>query len=636
MKRYFVLLLTLLVVIFPGLNSFPQKSNTNHPQNKDYSKSNVPGWAKKAVWYQIFVERFRNGDQQNDPDVKSLEGSWPHDINSPWKIHPWTSDWYELKPYEKENGKDIWYNIQRRRYGGDLQGVIDKLDYLKELGVNAIYFNPIFESPSLHKYDAAFYHHIDNNFGPDPGGDEKIWESETHSDPSSWQWTSADKLFLKLIKEAHDREIKVIIDGVFNHTGINFWAFRDVVKNQQESQFKDWFTIKNWDDPKTLKNEFEYEGWMGVKELPELKENENGLIPPIAGHIKAVVKKWMDPNGDGNPEDGIDGWRLDVAEKVNLNFWKLFRSWVKEINPDAYIVGEVWWEDWNNGKMFNAAAWLQGDAFDAVMNYRWAKEVIYFLAGNKYKITPSEFDKRIKSLLDDYPAEVNYVLMNLFDSHDTDRLGSRIVNPDYSYDKRVGIRDDSNYLVRKPNEKEINTWKLMTILQMTSLGSPMIYYGSESGMWGGDDPDCRKPMLWKDMNYDDEVFMPDQSKREYPDKNEFNQELFSHYEKLIQIRNSNEALQIGDFKTLLANDQTGVYVFSRSNLKKVEQYEIKDEVIVVINSGFSPALFDLEVEHKEYYKDVLNETIIEVKDGKIKIEAKPRWGMILVRDYYRY
>jgi glycosidase len=375
---------------------------------------------------------------------------------------------------------------------------------------------------------------------------------------------------------------------------------------------------------------------MGVKELPELKENENGLIPPIAGHIKAVVKKWMDPNGDGNPEDGIDGWRLDVAEKVSLNFWKLFRSWVKEINPDAYIVGEVWWEDWNNGKMFNAAAWLKGDAFDAVMNYRWAKEVIYFLAGNKNKITPSEFDKRIKSLLGDYPAEVNYVLMNLFDSHDTDRLGSRIVNPDYYYDKRVSIRDDSNYLVIKPNEEEINTWKLMTVFQMTSLGSPMIYYGSESGMWGGDDPDCRKPMLWKDMNYDDEVFMPDQSKREYPDKNEFNQDLFSHYEKLIQIRNSNEALQIGDFKTLLANDQTGVYVFSRSNLKKVEQYEIKDEVIVVINSGFSPALFDLEVEHKEYYKDVLNENIIEVNDGKIKIEAKPRWGMILVRDYFRY
>jgi glycosidase len=158
---------------------------------------------------------------KNDPKLKDIKGSWPQDSTSPWQIHPWTSDWYKLQPYEKKNGKDIWYNIQRRRYGGDLQGIINKLDYIQKLGCTAIYLNPIFEAPSLHKYDGASYHHVDPNFGPDPEGDRKLMLTETPDDPTTWVWTSADKLALKLIAEVHKRGMRIIFDGVFNHMGIN-------------------------------------------------------------------------------------------------------------------------------------------------------------------------------------------------------------------------------------------------------------------------------------------------------------------------------------------------------------------------------------------------------------------------------
>ena len=142
----------------------------------------VPEWAKGIIWYQIFPERFRNGDPDNDPTAATLEGSWPHDHTSPWQVHPWTADWYERQPYEQRNGRDIWFNIQRRRYGGDLQGIIDSLDYLVDLGIEAIYLNPVFDSPSSHKYDGATYHHIDPHFGPDPDGDCLLYTSPSPRD----------------------------------------------------------------------------------------------------------------------------------------------------------------------------------------------------------------------------------------------------------------------------------------------------------------------------------------------------------------------------------------------------------------------------------------------------------------------
>jgi cyclomaltodextrinase / maltogenic alpha-amylase / neopullulanase len=588
--------------------------------NSDFR--NVPEWAKRAVWYQIFPERFRNGDPSNDPRVEDIFGAWPHETPAQWNISKWGGDWYALQPWEKDK-KGFYYHAQERRYGGDLQGVIDKLDYLSNLGVNAIYLNPIFESPSLHKYDATMYHHVDNNFGPDPAGDKKMYAQENPADPATWQWTSADKLFLKLVNEAHKRGMKIILDGVFNHVGMTFWAFEDVKKNQEKSQFKDWFTITKWDDPSTPGNEFEYLGWYGVKELPELrKDSVTGLARGPHDHVLTIVKRWMDPNGDGDPSDGIDGWRLDVANMVPLAFWRDFRTTVRTINPEAYITGEVWWEDWDKDKIFNAAPWLDGTTFDAVMNYRWAREACHFFIDHKNRITAEEFDARLTALRNDYLSDVNYVLMNLFDSHDTDRLPSHIVNPDLLYDHHVGTSDNKEYNVRKPNEKEIQIQKLMVLFQMTYLGAPMVYYGDEVGMWGGDDPDERKPMLWPDITFDDEVSHPFGTERPH-DKNEINSDLFDYYKKLINIRSQNAALMVGDINTLVADSVKDVYAFKRS----VEN----ESIIVAINNSESEQTVEVTSAGagSNTFVDLLSDRKFTSQNEKMTISLKPKSGVIL-------
>ena len=454
----------------------------------------VPAWARDAVWYQIFPERFRNGDPSNDPTVDDIVVSYPFERPRDWRPSRWTGDWYELQSWERAPGKKFYDIVHQRRYGGDLQGVLERLDYLKDLGVTALYLNPLFEAPSLHKYEASMYHHIDNNFGPDPAGDAALWAMERPEDPASWRWTSADKLFLRVVAEAHKRDMHVIIDGVFNHVGTQFWAFRDVRARGAASPYRDWFTVSSWDDPATPEDEFAYEGWAGLKDLPEFREDEGGLVAGPREHIRHVVQRWMDPNGDGDPSDGVDGWRLDVAEKVGFPFWRAFRQWTRAINPESYLTGEVWWEDWDKNRMFNAEPWLRGDVFDAVMNYRWAAEVMHFFRDRKLKISATEFMTRLDSLRADYRPEVNPVLMGLYASHDTDRLASMLVNPDLLFDHRVSARDNPQYDVRKPTADEIRRQKLLVLFQMTSIGAPMVYYGEEAGMWGGDDPDERKPM----------------------------------------------------------------------------------------------------------------------------------------------
>jgi glycosidase len=581
----------------------------------------VPSWAKGAIWYQIFTERFCNGDSSNDPKKEDLIGAWPHEVAADWRISRWIGDWYGLQPWERD-GKGFYFHVQQRRYGGDLQGVIDKLDYLKELGVNAIYFNPLFESPSLHKYDATFYHHIDNNFGPDPEGDTRIWSEENHADPQAWKWTAADRLFLQFISEAHKRNIKIVIDGVFNHVGLTFWAFEDVKRNQEKSRYKDWFIIKRWDDPTTEANEFSYQGWYGVKELPELREDDNGIVTGPREHIHAVVKRWMDPNGDGNPEDGIDGWRLDVAEKIQPAFWKEFRMWVRGINPQAYIVGEVWWEDWPKDKMFNAAPWLQGDMFDAVMNYRWAREAFRFFGSGKDNISASEFLRRLEALLEDYPAASNYVLMNLYDSHDTDRMGSHLMNPDLLYDHRANPNDNPSYDVQKPGPRELMVQKLMALFQMTYVGAPMIYYGTEAGMWGGDDPDCRKPMVWPDYSFDDERSHPFKNDRR-ADRNGFDLELFRWYSKIIKLRNTHPVLRTGMFEPILTPDTSGVLAFRRA--------VAGEQCVVVLNNTWITRRISIPILHRQNGEltDLVSLKKFIVSDGSVTMTIEGKSGVVL-------
>lgn len=578
-----------------------------------------PQWLKDAVFYQIFPERFNNGDKSNDPTLQSLAGSWPHDKHSNWQVSPWTSDWYKLQPWEEANGLGFAHNAQHRRYGGDIQGIIDKLDYLKQLGVNTLYLNPVFHAPSLHKYDAAYYHHVDAHFGPDPQSDLELFKTENHADPTSWKWSQADKLFLELIKKAHAKGMRIVLDGVFNHTGLNFWAFKDVKAKGQASAYKDWYHIKAWDNPATEADEFDYAGWVGVKELPELKEDENGLIEPVKEHIFAIVNRWMDPNGDGNPEDGIDGWRLDVAEMVHHSFWIAFRKHVKAINPDAYITGEIFWKDWNSYTFMDPKPWLKGDQFDGIMNYRWSVAMMEFFVDKKKPLSAGKFADRLYDLDQSYHPETRYQLLNLLDSHDTDRLSSHIVNPDIKFDKYVNLTDNPTYDIRKPNAEEWRILKLMALVQMTFPGPPMIYYGTEAGMWGADDPDERKPMLWPELQYEDEVANISQTPRPV-DKVAFDSSLFNYYKSLIKIRNEEPALRGGAFKFAFSDNNLNQLIYLRSTER--------DKILVVINNAENAAKVKYPMAAGSW-KNLMDGTIYKVKEKFITLPLERKSAMII-------
>ncbi len=580
------------------------------------AQNEVPEWAKGAVWYQIFPERFRNADPDNDPLADRMVFIGQDNV-ADWQVHPWASNWYKLQPWEVARSSNFYDVVFDRRYGGDLLGVIEKLSYLKELGVDVLYFNPVFEAPSLHKYDATTYHHIDNNFGYDRDGDWVAIQSEK-KDPAEWTFTQADKAFLELIEKAHEEGIQIVIDGVFNHCGSTFWAFEDVVENQQDSPYKDWFDIIRWDDPATPDtNEFDYKAWWGFKHHPEFREDENGLVEPVKQYIFDITRRWMDPNGDGDPADGIDGWRLDVAMDVHPKFWEDWYALVKSINPDAIAVGEIWDE---------APDWITNRRMDSVMNYPLAYIMTDFFIDKKTRISVTKFDRRLEELRKTYSQETNHILMNLIDSHDTDRIGSMIKNPDRDYNQKASLRDNPKYDPRKPNKQDIKIQKLIAIFQMMYVGAPTIYYGDEAGMWGGKDPDCRKPMLWQEFVYENETYKTVRSDLDDVDENVFNPGLFNHYKKLIEIRHQNEALRKGNFFTRLIDNKKVLYAFSR----KYKQ----NEVIVILNNSPDKHLIEFATlwRNGTAVKDVLNEKSYQVKHGIIKLALDEKWGALLVKD----
>ena len=580
----------------------------------------VPPWAKDAIWYQIFPERFRNGDSSNDPTKEDLDGAYPDAPELPWQKHPWTAEWYQRQAWEDSDKWPFHALLQRRRYGGDLQGIIDKLGYLQDLGINALYLNPVFDSPSHHKYDGMSYHHIDPNFGPDPAGDRKLMATEDPGDPATWVWTAADKLMLELIKQAHARGIRIIFDGVFNHMGNRSWPFLDVEKNQQDSPYADWFIVKSWRDEEQG-TKFEYEGWFGHHTLPEFREDEEGIVAGPREYIFAATRRWMDPDGDGDPSDGIDGWRLDVAFCVGHPFWKKWRKVVKEINPEAYLTAELF------DPIEGLRTYLQGDEFDAVMNYNFAFACSDYFADEKTRISTTEFDRRLRELREAFPPGVAEVQQNLFGSHDTDRIGSHIVNRDQehagnwqAYFKFSKV-ENGRYNPRKPTPAELESQKLFAVLQMTYVGAPMIYYGDEVGMWGANDPDCRKPMVWDDMVYEDEVTLPDGTKKDVPDKVEVNRDLLAHYKKLIALRNALPALRTGSFATLLTDDERQLYGFRRQLGN--------EEVLVVLNN--SNARHEAALDAEGEWEDRWNGGEVSAQDGRVTLPLAPRGAAILVR-----
>jgi cyclomaltodextrinase len=400
----------------------------------DKRMNHPPAWVNDAIFYQIFPERFANGDPSNDPSG----------------VQPWGG---------KPTGKNF--------FGGDLQGIIDHLDYVKDLGANTIYLNPVFASSSNHKYTTSDYMKIDPEFG-------------------------TNDLFKKLVDTCHQKEIRIIIDGVFNHTGVDFWAFEDIKKNGAQSKYAAWYNIYSY--PVGTPNKPNYECWWKLGGLPKLMV-EN---PDVKKYLFDVARYWTSM--------GIDGWRLDVPNEIPHDFWMEWRELVKSINPECYIVGEIW-ED--------ASAWLRGDQFDGVMNYLWRRICLDFFCLEK--TSAKEFDEQLAHLRSLYSPDANYDLQNLLGSHDTER-----------------------YLTLC--DGDVAKVKLSVLFQMTYLGAPMVYYGDEIGMEGGKDPDCRRTMIW------------DQSK--------WNKDLRAHFQKMISLRNEYPALRRGEFQTIASEDD--LFVFKRS------------------------------------------------------------------------
>ena len=357
----------------------------------------TPAWVNDTVWYQIFPDRFCNGDPSNDPENVVL-----------WREHGSVTN--------------------EECFGGDLAGIIDKLDYLQNLGINGLYLTPINEAPSNHKYDTTDYTKIDPRFG----------DEET---------------FKHLVKEAHKRGIRVMLDGVFNHSGYYFAPWQDVLAKGPESEYYDWFMINEWPFDKNgqAAKKKQYYTFAFFDSMPKINTNN----PKVRKYFVDICANWVE-------NYGIDGIRLDVANEVSHRFCKELHARVKEINPDIYILGEIW---------HNALPWLRGDEFDAVMNYPLGQSIKDFWIDKS--LTNEDFEYTINRCYTSYMQQTNDVLFNLLDSHDTKRLRSDVKNLD-EYFAQIAV------LFAMP-------------------GSPCIYYGTEIAMEGSYDPDCRRCMPWSDI-----------------------------------------------------------------------------------------------------------------------------------------
>jgi glycosidase len=594
----------------------------------------IPDWTHHAVWYQIFPERFRNANPDNDP------GRFPYE-----NLVGWNTNWWDVLTGETppDATSDNFYtgagDVWDRRYGGDLQGVREKLPYLKELGVTALYFNPIFEGESMHKYDTADFRHVDDNFGIRHAGMEyppSFGDGAKSADPATWVWSPSDKLFLDFLQEAKAQGFKVVIDGVFNHVGRAHPFFQDVLEKGPQSEYADWFAITDWGDPanwRPMENPYEVHGkpggiqWIAWDQpnghLPAFKKDaELGLAEGPRQHIFDITRRWLDPDGDPATDDGIDGWRLDVPQDIPIVFWRDWREVVKEANPDAYVVGEIWsWAD----------EWLKGDVFDAVMNYQFAMDAQDFFVDQRTATSPSQFMSELEELVTRYPRPVTYAQQNLMGSHDTDRLASMFVNPDRPYDGANRPQDnarnfDPPYSDREPDAQERARMRQLVLFQHAFVGAPMTYYGDEAGMWAPDDPSNRQPFPWPDRG-------PYQGSSDG-----FDQDTFDYFQRAIAIRTDTPALRTGTFEPILADDQTGVVAFARTAEDGKPTY-------VVLNRSDKSRSVTLSVAAGSYEELVGGATIELGEDGRpvvipgepmpadgesLTIDLEP-WGVAILR-----
>jgi neopullulanase len=476
----------------------------------------TPEWVQDAVFYQIFPDRFARGVA----------------LAKPGHLDPW-------------GAPPTCHGYQ----GGDLIGVVEHLDYLQDLGITAIYFTPVFQSASNHRYHTHDYEKVD----PMLGGNSAL---------------------RRLLDEAHARGIRVVLDGVFNHASRGFFQFHDIMENGPRSAYLDWFHVKEF--PLTAYDTHRkpnYGAWWGLPALPKF----NTGCPAVREFLWGIGRRWI--------EFGIDGWRLDVPSEINDDsFWREFRVRVKIANPDAYIVGEVWTD---------AQRWLQGDMWDAVMNYQFTRACLAFFIGDRvddealrktslYPLGPSgavAFRRAIERLIGLYAPSITAVMLNLLGSHDMARFLSL-------------ARSDRSAL------------ELATAFQMTYPGAPSIYYGEEIGMLGGHDPANRGAFPWHQ-----------------PER--WDHELLHGIQRLTALRHTRPALRRGTYHILHA--EADVFAHAR---------QLGDETLIVaFNTARASRRVTIDLKgllpenaalHRAWSSDG-----IRVENDRIPLDLAPRSSLIL-------
>jgi neopullulanase len=481
----------------------------------DYN-NRTPDWVKNAVFYQIFPDRF----------------AWSSRVNKPGLFEKWDS-------------LPTIYGFK----GGDLMGVYEKLDYLEDLGINAIYLNPIFQSASNHRYHTHDYYQVD----PLLGGNDA---------------------FKTLLNGAHDRGIRIVLDGVFNHASRGFFPFNHILENGQDSPYIDWFKVHGF-PLNAYQGKPNYDCWWNLPALPKFN-TEN---PIVRRYIMDIARYWID--------QGIDGWRLDVPFEIKTaGFWEEFRDVVKTANPDAYIVGEIPSE---------AQEWLNsGDKFDAVMNYQLSHAAVSFFGGdtvnhklaegmmglgNPQPMDAQTFARRTSELLELYPHESAYAQLNLLDSHDMPRF--------------LSLMNGS-----------VPKLKLAYNFVLTYPGAPCIYYGDEIGLAGGRDPLCRKSFTWH--------------------QEDWNVELRDAIKEAITIRHAMPALRRGSYEPIYAQD--GVLAYLRRD-------EL-DTVLVVLNNANAAVKLNLAMgdafEDSVELQDQLSDKHVRVEQQQITDLTVPPMGAMIL------
>ena len=564
----------------------------------------TPDWAKGAVMYQIFTDRFYNGDKSNDVE---------------------TNEYYYIGDYSRRvtNWDKYPANMGVREfYGGDLQGVMDKLDYLQELGVEVVYFNPLFVSPSNHKYDIQDYDYIDPHYGKivDDGGEVLPDGVTDNSQATKYKkrttglknLEASNDLFIKLVEELHRRGMKVILDGVFNHCGsFNKWMDRERIYEGEkdyepgayisaDSPYRSYFRFFK-EGPENWPYNGNYDGWWGHDTLPKLNYEDS---VKLENYILYIGRKWV------SPPYNVDGWRLDVAadlgrsNEYNHDFWKKFRTAVKDANPSALILAEHYGDP---------SDWLKGDEWDTVMNYdAFMEPITWFLTGMEKH--SDEAREELLGNIDNFIGSMAHhmsnmltpslqVAMNELSNHDHSRFLTR-TNHMVGRVEHLGPEAANEYVNKAVMREAV-------VMQMTWVGAPTIYYGDEAGVCGFTDPDNRRTYPWGREDH----------------------ELIAFHKEAIRIHKEHPALRTGSLKILSGEENVLSYARFKGNDRIViviNNRSERTEVKVPVWEAEIPAkcrMKRLLYSYKDGYTTEYEEYLVE--DGEVVANMGPHSALVL-------